>query len=334
MSLVRKFGFGLRLLVLPMALVALPGTSYAVPLAVGACEDFESGLANWTIGPGTGFAGISAATSASPSNSLFVNGGTVTASSNVIDTTDVWFSDLVMWIQRGSNAFSDRPDQDEDLVVEYLDNVGAWVALEVFSGNGQPGQVFARNYLLPAAGRHASMRLRFRMTGGDGFGQDFWHVDDICLVQIPSPSLLVSKIAETASDPVNGSANPRAIPQALVRYTIAVTNEGNGSPAAGSIIITDPVPAQSALFVGTTSGDPVIFVDGIVPSGLSYSYAADVTFSNQPGGGTPYNYIPVPDGQGYDPMVTGYRIQPSGTMNPAIGSSFPSFSIQLLVRIQ
>lgn len=334
MSLIRKYRIFLRLLVLPAAFVFMPGAAYTAPLVVGACDDFESGQANWTINPGTGFGGVSAATAASPSNSLFVNGGTVTATSNVVDTTDVWLSDLAIWIRRGSNAFSDRPDQNEDLIVEYQDNVGTWITLEFFNGNGQPGQIFIRNYLLPAAGRHAGMRLRFSMTGGNGANVDFWHIDDVCFNRTPAPSLLVSKIAQTVSDPVSGITNAKAIPGAVVRYTVGVTNQGDGSPAADSVIITDPLPPQSALFVDTLGGDPIVFVDGAASSGLGYSYAANVTFSNQPGGGAPYNYTPFPDGQGYDPLVTGYRIQPTGTMNPAVGTNLPSFNIRLLVRIE
>lgn len=304
------------------------------PLAVGVCDNFESGLTNWTVAAGTGFGGISSATSSSPSNSLFVNGGTVTVTSIVVNTSSVLFTDITMWIRRGNDAFSEDPDPGENLVVEYLNNVGTWVALETFSGNGQPGQIFVRSYSLPAAGRHAGMQLRFRMTNGDGVDADFWHVDDVCFDQTPAPSLLVSKIVQTVTDPVNGVTNPKAIPGAILRYTVGVTNQGNGSPAADSIVITDPLPAGTALFVDASGGDPMVFVDGPVASGLAYSYAANVTFSNQPGGGAPYNYTPVPDVQGYDPLVTGYRIQPTGTMNPAIGSNFPSFNIRLLVRIE
>jgi uncharacterized repeat protein (TIGR01451 family) len=334
MNLKRKCRNFLRLLVLPAAFVVLPVTGQTAPLAVGVCDDFESGQANWTISPGTGYGGISSATSSSPSNSMFLNGGTVTATSIAVDTSSALFTNLTMWIRRGHDSFSEDPDPFENLVVEYLDNVGTWMELGTFGGNGQPGGIYVRSYLLSAAGRHAGMRLRFRMVDFGGVDEDFWHVDDVCFDQVPAPSLLVSKIAQTVNDPVNGGTNPKAIPGAVLRYTVGVTNQGDGSPAVGSIVITDPLPAEAALFVDTAGGDPIVFVDGAVPSGLGYSYAADVTFSNQPGGGAPYTYIPVPDVQGYDPLVTGYRIQPTGTMNPAVGSSFPSFNIRFLVRLE
>jgi uncharacterized repeat protein (TIGR01451 family) len=309
--------------------IAVPG-----PLAVGSCDDFEFGLGNWTINPTTGFAGISNATSSSPSNSLFLNGGVVAVTSNIVDTTSIWFSDVTMWIRRGSDAFSELPDLNENLVVEYLNNVGAWVTLETFAGNGGAGQIFLRSYTLPAAGRHAGLRLRYRMTGGSGVQYDFWHIDDVCFAQNLVPGLLVSKMAQTLTDPINGGSNPKAIPGAVVQYTVGVSNQGPGSPDPNSIIITDPLPAGTALFVDTSGGDPIVFVDGSVPSGLVYNYAGNVTFSSQPGGGAPYNHVPMPDAQGFDPLITGYRINPTGIMNPAIGGNVPSFNIRLRVRIE
>ena len=306
----------------------------APPLAVGTCDDFENGLTNWTVNPTTGLGGISGATSSSPSNSLFLNGGVVNVESVVIDTTDVWFSDITVWVRRGSDAFSEDPDGGEDLVIEYLDDLGSWVALETFTGSGPAGAIFNRTYTLPAAGRHTNFRLRFRMTGGSGTIWDFWHVDDVCFDQTIIPSLLVSKIALTLTDPVNGTTNPKAIPGAVVRYTVGVSNQGLGAVDTDSLVITDPVPANTALFVDTSGGDPIVFIDGPVSSGLAYSYAADVSFSNQPGGGAPYNYTPVPDADGFDPAVTGYRLNPTGAMAGTVGSNVPSFNIRFRVRVQ
>ena len=314
--------------------VVVTETAVPPPIAVGTCDDFESGLANWTINQTTGFAGINGATSSSPSNSLFLNGGVVNVDSIVIDTSDVSLNNLTVWIRRGADSFSEDPDGGENLVVEYLNNVATWVALETFNGAGGPGQIFVRSYNLPVAGRHVNFQLRLRMTGGNGAPWDFWHVDDVCFDQIIAPGLLISKVALTLTDPINGGSNPKAIPGAVIRYTIDVANQGLGSPDNNSIVITDPVPAGTALFVDTSGGDPIVFIDGAVSSGLGYTYATDVTFSNQVGGGPPYTYIPVPDAQGFDPVVTGYRINPTGVMNPTVGSNVPSFSIQFRVRIE
>ena len=89
-----------------------------------------------------------------------------------------------------------------------------------------------------------------------------------------------------------------------------------------------------ALYVDSSSGDPITFTDGSTPSGLSYNYATNVTFSNQVGGGPPYDYTPVPDADGFDPAVTGYRVAPTGIMSAASGGNSPSFNITLRVRIE
>ena len=304
-------------------------------VGVGSCDDFESGLStNWNINATSGFAGVSGATSSSPSSSMFLNGGIVDVQSNIIDTSDVSLSDLTMWIRRGSDNFSEDPDGGENLVVEYLDDVNNWLALETFSGSGGPGQTFVRSYNLPAAGRHAGFRLRFRMTGGSGVDWDFWHVDDVCFDQLVIPQLQIAKLAQTLSDPINGTSGPKAIPGAIVQYTIALVNQGPGPVDADSLVITDPLPSDTALYVSTVSGDPISFTDGPTPSGLAYNYVTDVSFSNQPGGGAPYDYTPVADPQGFDPAVTGYRVAPTGSMNGASGGNIPGCNITLRVRIE
>lgn len=308
-------------------------SALASPLSIGVCDYFEDGLGNWTVDSVSGFAGVSAATALSPSNSLFLNGGVVTVTSAIVDTADITFSDLSLWIRRGADSFSEDPDGGEDLVVEYLDDVGSWIALETFSGSGDPGQTVVRAYTLPAAGRHVNFQLRFRMTAGDGAPWDFWHIDDVCFGQDPDPILQVVKVATTISDPINGSTSPKSIPGAFVAYTITVVNLGIGSVDADSLLIEDPVPANTALFVDTSAGDPIAFVDGATASGLTFNFAADVTFSNEVGGGAPFTYIPLPDGQGFDPLVTGFRVAPSGTMNSSAGGNDPSFDIIFQVRI-
>jgi len=153
-------------------------------------------------------------------------------------------------------------------------------------------------------------------------------------VALPLPTLQVAKVSEVLSDPFNAATNPKRIPGAVVRYSIAVINSGPGTVDASSLVITDPLPADAALYVAAGGGGPVEFIDGSPASGLAFNAAADVSYSNQPGGGAPYNYTPVPDGQGFDGAVTGVRIAPTGTMNAAGGAGQPSFILRLRVRIR
>jgi uncharacterized repeat protein (TIGR01451 family) len=156
----------------------------------------------------------------------------------------------------------------------------------------------------------------------------------IGVFQIVAPSLQVQKLSEVVSDPVNGTVNPKRIPGSLVRYSITVTNTGAGTIDANSIVITDALAPNLAVYAGTTQGDRIQWLDGTAPSGLTLNPATDVSYSNQPGGGPPFTYTPVLDPNGYDAAITGLRIAPTGTMAGAAGADTPGFTIRFLVKVQ
>ena len=90
--------------------------------------------------------------------------------------------------------------------------------------------------------------------------------------------------------------------------------------------------------IGGVNSGPVLFSDGSVPSGLSYSFGGlsnvfdSLSFSNN--GGATYDYIPAPDGNGCDAAVTNIKINLSGTFNAASGGNDPSFSVFFRVRVK
>jgi hypothetical protein len=153
-------------------------------------------------------------------------------------------------------------------------------------------------------------------------------------VVVPLPTLVVAKSVQVLSDPFNNATNPKRIPGSVQLYSITVTNQGTGTVDASSMSLADRVPPNSTLYVSTSGGDPVAFIDGVPASGLLFNYAASVSYSSQPGGGAPYNYTPVPDADGYDPNVTGFRIAPTGLMLPATVAGNPSFTIRFRVRVR
>lgn len=152
----------------------------------------------------------------------------------------------------------------------------------------------------------------------------------------PSPSITVLKSVQTYSDPVNATSNPKAIPGSEMTYTILVTNSGAGTVDTGTTVINDPIPANMSICVSTLcSNPPVVFSCSAVPvCGLTYSYAAAVTYSIAGGGGAPFTYTPVPDAAGYDAAVTGVQITPAGFFNGASGGNNPSFSLSLRMKIK
>lgn len=194
-------------------------------------------------------------------------------------------------------------------------------------------KTYQYTYTLPAAAATGGWAMRVTADeGAEGTVTDLG-VGGFVVV-LPLPSLMVTKVSEVLSDPINAGSSPKRIPGAVVRYAISVSNSGPGVVDASSLVIATPVPQGAELYVAAGGGGPVEYIEGTPASGLTFNGATDVTYSNQPGGGAPYTYAPVPDGQGFDPAVTGLRIAPGGAMNAAGGAGQPSFTVRLRVRIQ
>jgi uncharacterized repeat protein (TIGR01451 family) len=154
------------------------------------------------------------------------------------------------------------------------------------------------------------------------------------VLQVSAP-LKLEKASQVYSDPVNGTADAKAIPGGLVTYTITVANPGSASVDSNTIVVLDATPAGLQLFVGDliSGGGPLLFQQGNTPSALSYSWGGlsaagdDLDFSSD--GGTSWTYTPVPNALGVDPAITHFRLRPKGAM---AGNS--SFSLQVRYRIK
>jgi uncharacterized repeat protein (TIGR01451 family) len=190
--------------------------------------------------------------------------------------------------------------------------------------------VFQFPYTVPASPSLGAWTVR--VTGFEGIEGT---VQDIGVgnftVVIPQPSLTILKTSAVIWDPVNITNNPKRIPLAVVRYDVTVTNSGPGTVDSGTLVITDPLPAEGAMYVSTALGPPIVFANGTPASGLAFSYPADVLYSSA-GVAGPWTYTPVPDADGYDAAVRAVRIAPTGVMSAAGGGN-PSFTIQFRIRI-
>lgn len=136
--------------------------------------------------------------------------------------------------------------------------------------------------------------------------------------------LTIAKTSVAYSDPQNGTTNAKLIPGGFATYGLTVTAPSGTQASSNSVIVTDALPANLALFVGTYAPGPgpVAFTAG--SSGLTYSFTSlsstsdDLSFSNN--NGASFAYTPVADANGVDTNVTHIRINPKGSMAP--GSSF------------
>lgn len=157
----------------------------------------------------------------------------------------------------------------------------------------------------------------------------------------PSPVIQTIKSVETLSDPVNDSSNPKAIPGAVMQYTIMSSNSGFAATDTDSVTVTDSIPANTEMFVGdiaASGSGPLAFIDGSTSSTLSYTFAAlgsstdDLEFSSD--GGATFSYTPVPDADGFDSNVTHFRGLTGGAFAASNGINNPGFSFQFRVRVQ
>ena len=98
---------------------------------------------------------------------------------------------------------------------------------------------------------------------------------------------------------------------------------------------------DAKLFVNNLSADgPVLFNDGAGnnTSGLSYNFISldnttdDLSFSND--NAASFNYIPVPDSDGYDSVVTHIKLLLNGNMKPKYDQGTPEFNIVYQVKVK
>lgn len=157
-------------------------------------------------------------------------------------------------------------------------------------------------------------------------------------VSNPKPALLFLKTVAVTSDPVNGTIEPKNIPDAEVLYTLRITNTGPGTVDNNTLIITDPIPANTILFVGdlgATGSGPVTFVQGTPTSGLTYTYSSlasltdDLEFSND--NGATWAYVPTAP---YDAAVNGIRLSPKGVLAGATGGLNPYIDLKFRVKVK
>lgn len=143
-------------------------------------------------------------------------------------------------------------------------------------------------------------------------------------------TLTATKTSQLVSDPSNGTINAKAIPGAIVRYAITITNTGTLPVDASSVFIVDPLPA-TLNYDGSTT---VTFTNGSTASGLAFNAATDVRFSNVAATPTSFAACTYTPSAGFDPAVRHVCIRPSGTMSGATAGGQPSFTVSFQTQIK
>lgn len=90
---------------------------------------------------------------------------------------------------------------------------------------------------------------------GDVAGDGYHSATD--RYQVAAADITVTKTSTVLWDPINGSANPKAIPGAVVEYCIAVANASGGADAT-SVAISDTIPANLTYYNALVTGPSTI----------------------------------------------------------------------------
>lgn len=110
---------------------------------------------------------------------------------------------------------------------------------------------------------------------GDGAGSDIArdakHSDDGAFI-VSSANISVTKSVTVISDPVNGTTNPKAIPGAIVEYSIAINNSGGASAILTTI--TDVI--NNNLKIVSTANEASWTVTGSTRATTSGTLTADL----------------------------------------------------------
>jgi uncharacterized repeat protein (TIGR01451 family) len=146
--------------------------------------------------------------------------------------------------------------------------------------------------------------------------------DSVDITLVTPPDVTLVKMAQ------NIGSTGYDIPGEIVRYTLIVNNFDSRAIDSNTIILTDPIPANTVLVVS----EPAVTVTNPAATGLILNYIAiddntdQVEFSTD---GSDFSYQPTDGGSGTDSSATHIRFVPTGSMNAS-----SSFTVTFMVRIQ
>jgi uncharacterized repeat protein (TIGR01451 family) len=176
-----------------------------------------------------------------------------------------------------------------------------------------------------------------RVTAEEGTEGLVRHTRAGSLQVIAPPDIILVMSVQPHSDPINGTTNPFSLPGAAMTYRVTATNHGGPDVFTNSVVITNPIPANTALWVGDLGlpWGPVAFSENVPPSSLTMDPANNVTFSMD--GGTSFNLTVadlIPDGTGCDPRITHLRVNPQGDFAGANGLGVPGFTVLFRAQVR
>jgi uncharacterized repeat protein (TIGR01451 family) len=222
--------------------VVVPGAenqalTFTVSNTGNTVQDFHLSAANWDTDPHGGTDNFEADTPFT----FYLESGATNGFQSGEDTLVTYIDELAPWAAAGDEVtvyvVADMPSDPEN------GDIAACTLTATARAGGSSGSLGA--VLVETAGADtAGVDIVFADGTGDTDGptRDAAYSDsDAYLVE--SADLTVDKTSTVISDPINNTTDPKAIPGAIVEYTITVTNAA-GAATATSITVTDSLDTE------------------------------------------------------------------------------------------
>ncbi|MGK0249015.1 MAG: putative repeat protein (TIGR01451 family) [Oleispira sp.] len=218
--------------------------------------------------------------------------------------------------------------------------------MSLLTDSGVATKTFTYAYSLPDDAEIGDWVIT--VTSKEGTENEIEHSSQSILKTITQlANISVAKFVEVFSDPIVGvnSVNKfsKALPGAILTYTINAQNAGPGIAEDNSIWISDVIPNKTHMLIkdfDDIDGQGPVIEQPVNPnSGLSYQFITldsdsdNIEFSNN--NGDDFEYDPIPNGDGVDKNITHFRVNPTGSFQaPVAGESTNQFSIKFRVQLQ
>lgn len=220
---------------------------------------------------------------------------------------------------------------DSDVTAANSSSVPAAAATGALTFQGKLGQSYAiapgGSVVLKYTASRPATAGTYTNSAQAYFGSATTPVAQATYQQVTVVPLTATKVSYIYSDPANGPANPKAIPGAVVDYTMQIGNPNSLAIDANSVIVSDKTASSLKLCVvdiGAVGTGPVVFRDGSPSFGLTHTFyglaRTDDTLELSSDNGSTWGYVPSADVSGCDSAVTHFRVRPTGSF--AAGSSF------------
>jgi uncharacterized repeat protein (TIGR01451 family) len=141
-------------------------------------------------------------------------------------------------------------------VVQVTNDVAAYALLATTHDTGGAGALGGLTVQTAGAGTLTVVDVVFADTANANVAADAdrdGEASDRSAYQVAAAAITILKSAATYSDPFNGTTNPKAIPGAVMTYTITVSNAAGGANAT-NVTISDNLTGMPVTFA-TQFGD-------------------------------------------------------------------------------